>query len=220
MNEPTIALDSICLENEIPILNSSGIKVGSLRLIVVADDISSEIVECMTKWRNQGGVFFLTQFHATKERTEKWLTETLLPDRTRGMYLIQDCAGALIGHLGVRRLDTSCPELDNMLRGRSSGDPQIMRFAEIALISSIFKCPRATAINLKVLSRNWIAITLHHSLGFQITGRDELFTQIVRDEVHYVTTPNAGEKANFEYLTMTVTPTEFKRSIDALQKEA
>ena len=204
------------LENEIPIFNSSKTIVGSLRRVSSADDVNSELVECMTKWRNQFRSFFLTQFDATEERTEKWLKNTLVPDKTRGMYLIRNTADVLLGHLGVRRLDTACPELDNMIRGRGGGDPQIMRFAEIALITSIFQCPRAEAVSLQVFSRNWIPISLHQSLGFQITEKKELFKQTLGDEVHYTAESDAGAKAGFDYLTMTVKRAEFAQAIGTL----
>lgn len=198
------------LPQEIPILAASGLPVALLSRLTSPHAISKTIVACMTQWRNTFGSCFLTQFKATEERTEKWLRNLVLPDETRALYLIIDEANEVFGHVGVKNLQANCPEIDNLIRGRRGSDPELMRLAEAALLNAIFKNSRIDSVCLHVFSRNFIAISLHKSLGFEISDKQPLFKKVLGDEFCYVINPDEGEPATFHYLKMRVDRIRFR----------
>lgn len=198
------------LDQEIPILAASGLTVARLSRLTSPHAISEKIVACITQWRNTFGSFFLTQFKATEERTEKWLRNVILPDETRALYLIMDETKEVFGHVGVKHLKSNCPEIDNLVRGRMGSNPELIRLAEAALLNAIFKNGCIDSVCLHVFSRNFIAISLHKSLGFEISDQKPLFKKVLGDETCYVINPNAGERATFDYLKMKVDRTRFR----------
>lgn len=200
---------------EFAILNGDGATIGRLQQITAMEAADPTVVEDLTVWRNRNRRFFLTQFEATPKRTLQWLRDSVLPDVTRVMYLICDVAGTAVGHLGVRKLDRDAPELDNMIRGRAGGDPQLMFWAEVALIAWIFARPGTTAICLHVFSNNWIPIGIHQSIGFQAAGMRPLSKKQVGAEVHYLVESAEGEPQRFGHLRMTLDRSAFARFLAA-----
>jgi len=206
------------LPDKIPILDQASAQVGHLKRLVSLNDISDELVTCMVDWRNKFGSFFITQFNATQARTEKWLKEVIIPDKTRAMYLIEDNAGNWFGHVGVKHLNTNCPELDNMIRGRSGMNPQAMLLAEVALLSAIFENASVNAVCLEVFSRNLIALSLHQSIGFEICNSRLVVGRVYNNEVHYTSAPQNGESEGLKMLSMRVTRIGFQSTLSSMYK--
>jgi RimJ/RimL family protein N-acetyltransferase len=195
----------------IPIVNQAGSIIGSMRPIGHVDADDDHLVENLTSWRNANGQFFLTRFEATTSRTSSWLRNQVLADDTRAFCLICSDDGTAIGHLGVRGLGGNAPELDNMIRGRDGGDPQLMYFAEIAMIRWLFRQPGVEKVTLGVFSNNWIPISLHQSIGFKSREWLPLYRHERADEIHFSTDPNAtAEKQKFKYLIMELARVDFE----------
>jgi RimJ/RimL family protein N-acetyltransferase len=84
---------------------------------LVADD-----VRALTEWRNQYVPAFLTEFHATENRTARWLTDTVGPDDTRILFMIDDARGATFGYMGLAFIDwlRGSAEADAVVRGATA----------------------------------------------------------------------------------------------------
>lgn len=194
-----------------PIVNQAGSIIGSMRPICREDLEDDRFVTELTAWRNANNRFFLTRFEATTTRTASWLKNVVLTDDTRVLYLIYSDNGTAIGHLGVRGLGGTAPELDNMIRGRDGGDPQLMRYAEIAAIQWVFLQPRVERVTLGVFSNNWIPISLHQSIGFKSRESLHLYRHKRGDEVHFSTEPDSkNEQQTVKYLIMELSREDFQ----------
>lgn len=198
------------IEDEIPIRNGQGQVLGRLKRITVEDLADGPLISALTAWRNSNQRFFLTQFQATESRTANWLRDSVVPDRSRALYLIQDNANVNVGHLGVLHLDSDIPELDNMIRGTSAGDPKIMYWAEIALVHSILLLGRASNVCLHVLSNNWIPIGIHQHIGFEIAEQLSVSKKSLDGEIHYLLDSDEGESQKFRCLRMVLGRSGFR----------
>jgi perosamine synthetase len=197
------------IQDEIPIRNGQGQVLGRLKRITAGDLADSALISALTAWRNSNQRFFLTQFLATETRTSNWLRDSVVSDSSRAMYLIQDNSNLNVGHLGVLHLDTDTPELDNMIRGISAGDPQIMYWAEIALVHSLLSARGATKVCLHVLSNNWIPIGIHQSIGFEIAEKLSVSKKNLDGEIHYLLDSDDGEPQKFKCLRMVLSRSKF-----------
>lgn len=197
----------------IPITNRDNQIVGNLRLITASEAALPDVVACMTDWRNANRQFFLTQFTATPARTARWLSGVILSDKTRSMYLVEDAEGRAIGQVGVKCLGTECPELDNMIRGRPGGDPQLMFFAELAVLRFLFANRSVRSVCLWVFSRNWIPIGIHQSIGFRPERLEPLFRVEHGDEVQLISGGPDGKPEKFDYLRMEIDRLTFEEHI-------
>jgi RimJ/RimL family protein N-acetyltransferase len=82
-------------------------------------DLNPEDVRLLTEWRNRYVRSFLTEFRATEGRTERWLTETIGPDDTRILFMLDDANGRTVGHASWTNLDWErrSAEFDSPVRG-------------------------------------------------------------------------------------------------------
>ncbi len=185
------------LPETIAITDKTGTSLGMLRRITAADLCDEELITNLTDWRNNNRHCFLTQFEATEQRTATWLQSAVIADATRAMYVIKDTTGVSVGHLGVLHLESETPELDNMIRGVSTGNPQIMYWAEVALIKALFSGDGVKALSGHVLSNNWMPLRLHRSVGFEKVGRLSVSKRVVNSEIHYLLDSSDGEPQAF-----------------------
>jgi len=102
-------------------------KVGAMRL-PVGDPIRAwlrpaglDAVDAarLVEWRNRFVTAFLTEFEATEERTVRWLTETVAPDETRILFMLDLPGGETVGYLGLAFIDWEAGrgEADAVVRG-------------------------------------------------------------------------------------------------------
>lgn len=212
-NTNTVSTEfSSAIEEEIPIRNGQGDILGKLHRITLTDISNTALISELTAWRNSNQRFFLTQFEATESRTARWLQDTVISDSSRAMYLVQTELNVNVGHLGVIKLNSDSPELDNMIRGLSAGHPKIMYWAEIALVNSLFSRSNATEICGHVLSNNWLTISLHRSIGFETKERLRVLKKSIDNEIHYVLDSDgsgSGDLQEFGCFRITLTRTSF-----------
>jgi len=150
----------------IPIMDAQGNRIGCLSPLTVSSLGDKTLIEAMTRWRNHSARFFLTQFDATPERTRQWLENTVLSDPSRLLFTINS-ASKLIGHYGFKDLSSMSAEVDSLLRGESGGHPQLIYFAEIALVGWLFSTFEINNLYGYVLAENWQALELHARVGFE-----------------------------------------------------
>jgi len=196
---------------EIPIVNGENEHVGKLSAFTDATVADPKLIEMLTLWRNRHRQFFLTQFEATVSRTRQWLERTVLADHNRLMFFIHEGNEEPIGHIGVLRLDRPMVELDNMVRGRSGRNGQLMYQAEVALLRWLFEVRRASGVYLLVLTNNWMTINLHSSIGFKMIETSPLVRKELNGEVHLVIGATGGELLAAKLGRMELLPDEFAR---------
>jgi RimJ/RimL family protein N-acetyltransferase len=159
---------------QVPILDADGVCIGSLRPIDRALAADPQLAQHMARWRQQAMHAFLTRFEATPERTHQWLVERVVPDDTRILFLICDTDGRPVGHYGVCHVGHDSAELDNVLRGERAAHPQLMYFAELALLAWLRTELGIQDVYLHVLADNARAIALYESAGFVARERRAL----------------------------------------------
>ena len=100
-----------------------------------AETINARDVQLLTRWRNRFVRSFLTEFNATEQRTERWLTEVVGPDPTRILFMLDDVGGRTIGYLGLAFIDwdKGTGEADAIVRGVEAV-PGIMSRALLVLL--------------------------------------------------------------------------------------
>lgn len=155
----------------IDIKNPSGMCVGSLvpvgRWILSHEEIIKEI----SKWRQQAMRMFLTQFDSTFDRTYRYLKELSIEQDDRLFFLLYDASGCFVGHIGLANINAGNVELDNLMRGVSGGDPRLVFYAELALLNWGFKQLGILTSDVRVISKNWIVISLHEEVGYVVSDK-------------------------------------------------
>jgi RimJ/RimL family protein N-acetyltransferase len=76
-------------------------------------------VRALTEWRNRFVRSFLSDFVASEERTERWLTDSVGPDDSRILFMVDDLSGRTFGYMGLAFIDweTGYAEADAIVRG-------------------------------------------------------------------------------------------------------
>ena len=76
-------------------------------------------IRALTEWRNRFPSAFLTEFVASESRTERWLVESIGPDDSRIMFMLDDVDGRTVGHMGLAFIDwaSGSAEADSVVRG-------------------------------------------------------------------------------------------------------
>lgn len=193
----------------IPIYNKLGDKLGSMRVIDKSAAADPEIVDCLTRWRNQASSGFLTQFEATAERTKTWLDTVVIPPEDRILFMVLDPDGSYIGHGGICNLSGSSAELDNFIRGERGADPGLMAMFEVALLRWIWNTLGVHCAVLYVFSNNWIPISNHQSLGFRIDQKHKLSMVSEDNTRRHLIDSDEGDPVDYSYLKMVLEPACF-----------
>lgn len=194
---------------ELDILYTDKKKIGRLRLIDMARVSDPKLVGNLTRWRNVSMRFFQSQFHATEERTQKWLDKVLMPSIDRLMFEILDDTDRVVGHAGVSNLRGYTCELDNFIRGEPGGDPNLFVSAETTMLRWLFCDLKIKTVTLFVFSNNWIPIINHLSIGFIITHKHTLSRIELNGESHHLLDSNDGHPVNYSYLKMCLSSEDF-----------
>lgn len=129
-----------------------------------------DLLNSFASWRKTFMRFFLTQFNASKESTANYLKNTSIAESNRVFFAIY-VERKLIGHIGLSNITARKAELDNIIRGVSGGNPDVMYFAEKTLLSWAFQTINIQSVNAQVMSKNFMALSLHERLGFKLKER-------------------------------------------------
>jgi len=181
-------------------------RIGSLRPVTRSTVNDVELIGKMTAWRNRMRASFLTQAAVTTESTKNFLTNGVLNDPTRMLFIVHSLTHA-VGTVGIkvgppwvhgagphdnenggRRL----AELANLLRGSREGHPRLMYQAELALMDWAFRELDIEMFWTAVPSNNKLALTLLQSAGFKPTKLIPLYKAEKDGQVHLV----PGEAGN------------------------
>lgn len=198
---------------KIDILDDEGFKIGSLNPIDNRFANDQGVIDKLTKWRKMFKNFFLTQFTPTPERTKNWLESFVLPSDNRVLFLVHTDKDDIIGNFGVCDICENRAELDNLLRGEMGGHPQLIYFAELAILRWLFRDLEIPNVILHVFSNNYKTTALHESIGFRTVAFNHLIKEESENELRYVVRDTPSTQAvSFTYLEMMLTAAEFEKA--------
>jgi RimJ/RimL family protein N-acetyltransferase len=186
----------------IPIVSTEGVVLGSLECLDRSLCQDDGIIADLTDWRQRYMHCFLTQFTATPERTRTWLTQRILPAPDRILFLIRDAGGDYIGNIGLCEITSASAEVDNVLRGKSSDNKNIMYHALMGIIGFALQTKTITDICLHVFSNNQNAINLYERAGFQKTSSEQLTKIKTEDGFTFKFTDATQSNVDFDYQKM------------------
>lgn len=124
-------------------------------------------IELIRAWRQKTMRMFLTQFESTFDKTLGYLKNLSIEQKGRIFFLLYDDSDRFVGHMGIADVDGLKGELDNLMRGVEGGHPRLVYFAEIALLNWCFKNLGITESDVRVLSYNWLVLSLHEEVGYK-----------------------------------------------------
>ena len=143
-----------------------------VKLVPVTElSVSPELVAMLGEWRDQHQYAYPTRFKITTDGTTRWLSQAVLGNADRLLFLVTDANEFPLGHIGllVRTDRPRTVELDNVLRGRQVV-PGAMQAATALLELWAYDYLGATHMVLRVLGSNHHAITFYESMGYSHCG--------------------------------------------------
>lgn len=166
------------LQAPIPILSAQNGVAGSVAPLTHRLAENPAIVDALYRWRRAHVRAFLTVFSPTLEKTRNYLTAFSLPDPARILFLIADCEGRYVGHIGLCNIAAEEAEIDNVLRGEPVDSPDFMVCAHRALLDWVFSRLNIRVAYLNVLADNERGLRTYAKVGFREVARIPL----VREE--------------------------------------
>ncbi|HEX7859623.1 MAG TPA: GNAT family N-acetyltransferase [Verrucomicrobiae bacterium] len=132
-----------------------------------ADRLNPADVACLSEWRNKFVSSFLNEFQATDRQTREWLVNTVGPDDTRILFMLDDLNSRTFGYMGIAFIDweKSYVEADAIVRG-GDAPPGTMAAALKALLSWARHDLGLHEIHVRVRSDN-PAVGFYKKLGFR-----------------------------------------------------
>jgi RimJ/RimL family protein N-acetyltransferase len=128
--------------------------------------LNANDVTRLTQWRNRYTNSFLTEFTATERQTARWLTDTVGPDDTRILLMLDDLQGRTFGYMGLAFIDWEkmSGEADAIVRG-ADAPRGLMTEALRALIGWAKGQLGLSEISVRVRSDN-TALQFYFKFGF------------------------------------------------------
>ena len=114
--------------------------------------------------------FFLTQFIVSAKTTETYLRDAVLKRKDRILFAVY-VDGDLVGHCGLKNITLTSAEADNIMRGKSGGQKDLMYFVERALLVWAFNRLKIEVVSAEILSKNFLSTALFKRLGFSLVKR-------------------------------------------------
>lgn len=134
-------------------------------------DLRADDVRALTVWRNRHVQAFATEFEATEERTGDWLVNTVGPDDTKILFMVDSIDGETVGYMGIAFIDWEAGygEADAIVRGAESA-PGLMGKALETLLDWAGGQLNLSRLGVRVRSDN-AAVEFYRKLGFQEVKR-------------------------------------------------
>lgn len=189
----------------IPVLDGLNQTFAFLRPITA--DYLQTIPNCVSlfsRWRAENPSLSLARFTITDERTKNWLDRLVVQNDNRVIFLIVDCEGEPLGHIGFAnfREKGKIAEVDSVLRGRKECYPKLMEYAMTALVAWGKQELKLQAVDLEVWAQNEHAIRFYKRCGFVEDRLIPLRRVQEADEIKWVPDESLNEDAENYYLHM------------------
>tara|TARA_B100000900_G_scaffold383746_1_gene371959 strand:+ start:304 stop:945 length:642 start_codon:yes stop_codon:yes gene_type:complete len=159
-------------------------------------------------WRKTFMRFFFTQFETSVESTLKYLEDFSITKPNRIFFAIYE-RNNLIGHIGLCNISIFNAELDNMIRGKSGEHPDLMYFVEKTVLMWAFDTLGLNTVDARVMSNNFMAVSLHERLGFKLKTRYPVKRVIKKDSVIFQRSDQSESTEKFFQDIMEVTRYSF-----------
>lgn len=191
----------------IPVLDANERTVGFLRPITA--DFKTTIagcVELLSDWRAENPTLSPTRFHITLEGTERWITNLVVNNDQRILFMVQDMADDYIGHMGFAGFNYAikAAEVDLVVRGKKDTARGMMEYAVRALVRWGTEELGLEHISLDVLWDNVHAISFYERCGFQRGELIPLMKEEHQGEIRWIPHRGAQFEAEKYYLHMTL----------------
>ncbi len=189
--------------------DEQGKPIGYLAPITKHNADDERIACLLSLWRERHKQFFLSQVSFSPKGTRQWLTDIVLPDDARLLFIAHAGSGVPVGTAGVANITEEDGELANVLRGEPGGHPRLFRFASIALLDWCFNTLFLERMYLKVFSDNARAIHLYDSIGFTRTSLQALIKRKSDEGIVYdVDSSRQPAIGDVGLLTMSITKSQ------------
>lgn len=189
----------------LPILDAEMETIGYLHPITA--DFKSTITDCvelLDRWREENPTLSAARFPITHERTEKWITETIIRNDRRIVFMIQALDGRYIGHMGLKEIciEQSSALIDMVVRGVKEIMPGLMGYAMEALVRWGKQELGLEHISVMVLWDNPKGIRFYSRCGFKEEETIPLKKIETENEVNWIPYRDMSFDAEKYYLHM------------------
>ena len=128
-------------------------------------------IELFTTWRIENPTLSPSTFKVTKERTRKWLNESVVDNDNRLLFMITDMGFKCVGHIGLTNFrDENTAEIDSVLKGIKKGYPKYMQLSLFSLMKWAKHNLGIVNFDLEVLQDNNHAINFYKKCSFVEKG--------------------------------------------------
>lgn len=189
----------------VPILDDTDVTIGFLRPITADfQRTMANCVELLDQWREENPSMSPSRFPITHERTAKWITDSIINNDKRILFMIQSLDNRYIGHIGFTEI---CPEqhsaeIDLVVKGQKDIPYGFMRCAMDSLTRWGKRELLLKHIAVVVLSDNTRGISYYKRCGFKEEEIIPLKRVEAQGEVTWIPCKNEPDKAEKYYLHM------------------
>ena len=125
-----------------------------------------DLVEAFVTWRRHSREKFFARFSESRSSMEVYL-RGVCQDPFRVLFLIEDRNLLPIGHIGLKTLDSSTPEIDAVMVNPNARAKGVMSWALERCVLTLGELAHVSGVKLDVLSNNHQAISLYSRCGFE-----------------------------------------------------
>lgn len=158
---------------QIEVYNDAGAKMGHLSPLSSASLDDKDLIDRLTRWRNDAREHFFSQRILSREETEAWMRDCLLNDPHRLLFVIHAGEKA-VGTIGFALLQDRSAELGNLIRGEPGGGFTLMQRAHSALLDWLFRNIDIDIAIAMVFADNTVAVNHLRLLGLQPIERVQM----------------------------------------------
>jgi RimJ/RimL family protein N-acetyltransferase len=175
---------------KLKISGSDGKTLGWFAPITINSLSDEKLIQKLTEWRSIHRASFFTQFDPNQDKTRNWLKENILPDDTRILFIIFNAKGRPIGNYGLRDIQETSAELDNLLIGDSSSTGPLVFIAMKTFLNWIFSQLCLDYLTASIFKDNLTTILIHKKLGFKEINEIPVKKIINGDGIQYIRDEN------------------------------
>lgn len=145
------------------------IKINYMKKTVILKlvDVSDETIHLLTEWRKKYRHMFATNFKMSEERTKKWVSESILKNPDRILFMIY-LDNKKIGCIGTAIYDetTNSANLDTMMKDPTCNYHGLMTVVEKVYLRWIFDGLKLSKIRGFLFSDNYKMMNVHVKCGW------------------------------------------------------
>ncbi len=171
-------------------------------------------IKNLTLWREKNMKFFFSQFKSSHDRTVWYLENLSINKKNRILFLIYTEENEFVGHIGLADIFKDSAFLDNLIRGKSSGNSKLIYFSIITLINWFFKNFDINKVYGKIISYNWLAISLHEDIGFKIIDKISLKKIQENEEINHINVDPSNSNVRYFCTKVLLNKNEFYKNIN------